>query len=221
MTTTRTTHQNTQSSKPFTEAINTRLNSPLTTLFRLAIRVLQLLLALAAGISHAVELSHGATASPFIYSQVVFGLTLITLLLDALTIRTYKLIFLVEFVLCILWLALFGVFYSIYFRPLREIKPAYANVDFGRVKRTVWLDLVNFLLWVASAAFASAMCCAGTRAAIRRKWDGRKMKKGKGKGIGEEAGMESGVVREGSSVENEDRLPMYELIAKTAQNGRL
>jgi hypothetical protein len=65
----------------FKAAINTKLDKPMVSLFRLSIRLLQFAFALASGISYAVDLSHGETSHPstFIYVQVLFGLTLVTL----------------------------------------------------------------------------------------------------------------------------------------------
>lgn len=198
--------------RTFRTTINSRLDNPLVSLFRLAIRVLQLIFALAAGASYAVELSQGRTASAFIYSQVVFAITLITLVVDALTLRGYRLTFVVESLLCILWLALFGVFCQIYLVGHSSTVPEYLGVDFGRMKRAVWLDLINFLLWLASAIFSTIMCCSGLKAMIKDKIQGRKTKKmRKREGVVQD--MEEGVIHEPPAARNGDRLPMYQEIA--------
>ncbi|KAF2112996.1 hypothetical protein BDV96DRAFT_524299, partial [Lophiotrema nucula] len=163
----------------FRAAINERLDNPLVSLFRLGIRVLQFAFALASGISYAIELSHGSVHSDansaFVFSQVLFGATLICLPLDACTIRTYKLVWVVEWILAIFYLALFATFYRIY--TSGPVDPQNAGTDLGRMRRVVWMDLINFLLWMSSALFSSVMCCSGTKAAIKGHWETRRRRK--------------------------------------------
>jgi hypothetical protein len=202
-------------SKPiptFGDAVYTRLNDPLFSLFTLAIRVLQLIFALAAGISYAVELSRGNSSSEYVYSQVVFGMTLIMLIVDATTLRSYRLSFIVESVLCILWLALFGTFYTIFFVSGAIEDPENSVADKPRMKAAVWIDLINFLLWTASALFSTAMCCSGTKAAIRGKLEKRRRTRQLRSGDHVET-MEEGVLREGYTSRSDSRLPLYEEIA--------
>lgn len=153
-------------SATFRGAVNLRLSRPAAGLFNLGVRVLELVFALAAGISYALELSHTNT-SVFIYSQVVFGLTLAMLIGDAVTERSYKLVFIIESVICILWLALFGTCYMVLLDSSIPLEPHYSNVDMRRMKSAMWLDLINFILWLSSAAFSTALCCSGTNALIR------------------------------------------------------
>ena len=206
----------------FGDAVYARLDNPLVSLFRLVIRLLQLVFALAAGISYAIELSHGNTSPTFIYSQVVFGTTFITLIIDALTMRSYRLTFVVESILCVLWLALFGTFYNTYVGNNVAIDADLAATDEGRMKAAVWLSLVNFLLWLASAMFSTAMCCSGTKAMIRGKIEKRRAKKrSKGlksmKSVKSVEAMEEGVVHESTETSGGDRLPLYEEIAAVAR----
>ncbi|KAI0975749.1 hypothetical protein F4678DRAFT_280676 [Xylaria arbuscula] len=55
-----------------------------------------------------------------------------------------------SFVLFVLWIALFGVFASLYLHERPE-----GNGDIQRMKNAMWIDLVNALLWLigSSAAF--------------------------------------------------------------------
>lgn len=182
-------------------------------MFQLGIRVMQFVFALASGISYAIELSHN-NSSGFIYSQVVFGLTLIMLIIEAITLRSYRLVFLFESIICILWLALFGTFYSIYFGKGTNVEPEYAGVNMNRMRNALWLNLINFLLWMASASFSTVMCCSGTKAMIRGKWRNMKTKRN-GKNRSVEDRMETGVVQSDPPPYDE-RLPTYEVIAAAA-----
>jgi hypothetical protein len=202
-------------SKPiptFGDTVYNRLNNPLVSLFTLSIRVLQLIFALAAGISYAVELSRGNTSSEYIYSQVVLGVTLIMLIVDATTLRSYRLSFIIESVICVLWLALFGTFYTIFFVSGDIEDPENNNADKHRMKAAVWIDLINFLLWTASALFSTAMCCSGTKAAIHGKLETRRRTRQRRSGDQVET-MEEGVLREGSTSRSDERLPLYAEIA--------
>ncbi|KAJ4303841.1 hypothetical protein N0V90_002742 [Kalmusia sp. IMI 367209] len=194
----------------FQSAIYARLDNPLTSLFRLGVRILELAFALGSGISYAIELSHGNTGSAFIYSQVVFALSIITLVIDAVTLRSYRLTFIVESTLCVLWLALFGLFYTIYLSK-DQVNPTFRDVNFGRMKKVVWLDMINFLLWLASALFSTLMCCSGIKGMIKGKLERRKLKKTSHSQT-ETSDMEEGVLREKTRDRPAQRLPLYEEI---------
>ena len=181
----------------FKSAINTKLDKPLVSLFRLSLRIFQITFALASGISYAIELSSGngrgdASAS-FVFSQIAFGMTLVVLLINGVTVRYYRLSWIVDWVLAVFWFALFAVFYRVYLGD--GIEPAYGGVDRGRMIRAVWCDLVNALLWLASALFSSVMCCSGTKASIGQKIKNRRQKKEKQKMMETMGEMEMGTVR--------------------------
>ena len=178
----------------FKSAINAKLDNPAVSLFRLSIRIFQFAFALASGISYAIELGHATNDSKtdFIYAQFVFGLTLIVLVIDSITARNYRLTWVPEWLLAILWIASFGLFYTIYMRG--NIQQGYENVDVGRMKRAVWCDLINALLWMGSALFSSVMCCAGIKAAIKAKLERRRQRKEGKKVVREMGQMEQGVI---------------------------
>ncbi|PVI03262.1 hypothetical protein DM02DRAFT_669918 [Periconia macrospinosa] len=203
----------------FRDAVNARLSRPVVGLFKLGVPVLQLVFALASGISYALELSHNNT-SVFIYSQVVFGLTLAMLIGDAVTIRSYKLVFVFESVVCILWLALFGSCYMIFFDSSAPLEPQYSNVNMRRMKNAVWLDLINFVLWLSSAAFSTTMCCSGTNALIRGKWKSMRAKKTAGK-PDQRSDMETGLMPPAPALTTEEQLPAYEDVAEPEAAERL
>ena len=194
--------------KTFRASINSKLDNPHVSLFRLSIRVLQFVFALTSGICYAAELSSSRIEhkTNFIYAQVTMGLTLIVLIADSLTIRSYQFTWMLEWLLAVLWFALFGVFYSTYYG--KSIEAQYVGADVGRMKGAVWVDLVNALLWSGSAVFSSFMCCTGMRAAIRGKLERRRQRKGKAKMMEHVNEMEMGTVR--ISPEREETLPGYE-----------
>ncbi|KAF9700458.1 hypothetical protein EKO04_001781 [Ascochyta lentis] len=182
----------------FKSAVNSKVDKPMVSLFRLSVRILQLIFALASGISYAIELAHGngrgGASASFVFSQVAFGATLITLIINGATVRYYRLSWVVDWVLTVFWFALFAVFYEIYLGG--KMETAFNGVDVGRMERAVWCDLINALLWSASAVFSSAMCCSGFKASIKGKLKDRRQRKEK-KAIMETMGeMEMGTIRE-------------------------
>jgi hypothetical protein len=179
----------------FKAGINDKLNDPLVSLFRLVVPMLQIIFALAAGISYAIELSHGngrgGASASFVFSQVVFGSTLVALTVNAISVRYYRISWLVDWILSVFWFALFATFYQVYLGG--ELEPAFAWVNLGRMERAVWCNLTNALLWLASALFSSAMCCSGIKASVKGKFRNRRQKKGEKKLMQEMCDMESGV----------------------------
>jgi glucan phosphoethanolaminetransferase (alkaline phosphatase superfamily) len=182
----------------FKTAINTRIDNPIISLFRLSFRLLQFAFALASGISYAVELSRGHThQSAFIYTQVVFCLTILTLVVDSFMVRYYRLTWIIEWILVVLWFVCFAVFYQAYsFGPIEE---DFRGTDVGQMRRAVWCDLVNALLWVGSAIFSSAMCCTGTKAAIKARLNKRRQGRVKKAATKEVDEMQSGTIGSSSS----------------------
>lgn len=178
----------------FKAAVNTKVDRPAVSLFRLSIRLLQFAFALASGISYAIELRQLNTtpATNFIYAQTIFGLTLLILVVDCITVRYYRFIWMIEWTLAILWIACFGVFYQTYLKGSVEL--GYEDTNFERMKRAVWCDLINALLWIGSATFSSVMCCSGIKAAVKGKLEKRRQKKTKKLMMQEMGEMESGIV---------------------------
>jgi hypothetical protein len=179
----------------FKAAINIKLDNPYVSLFRLSFRLLQFAFALAAGISYAIELAHGhvSQSSTLIYTQIVFGLTILTLVLDSIMIRYYRITWLMEWVLVVLWFVCFAIFYQAILAG--TIDQDYQGTDVGRMKRAVWCDLINALLWLGSAIFSSAMCCTGVKATITHKLERRRQQKKEKKTVEQRLDeMESGTV---------------------------
>ncbi|KAH6875969.1 hypothetical protein BKA58DRAFT_132391 [Alternaria rosae] len=178
----------------FKSAVNARLDKPAVSLFRLSIRIFQLAFALASGISYALELSHATSISKtdFIFAQVVFGLTLLVLVIDSATVRNYRVTWIPEWILAVLWIASFGLFYAIYLSG--DIEQGYQNVDVERMKRAVWCDLINALLWMGSALFSSVMCCSGIKATIKARLEKRRQRKEATRQVRDVSQMEQGVI---------------------------
>lgn len=66
-----------------------------------------------------------------------------------------------EFVLCILWLTLFGLFGKMYIGVYPEKKDEKDSKESGlgdsgridRMRHAVWIDLINLLLWVSTSSW--------------------------------------------------------------------
>lgn len=180
----------------FKSAVNSKLDKPLISVFYLSVRILQLVFALASGISYGIELSHGngqgQASGSFVFSQVAFGATLVTLIFYGATVRYYRISWIVDWILAVFWFAIFAVFYNAYFAD--EMEHEYSGVNLSRMERAVWCDLINALLWSASALFASAICCSGIKASIKRKIQDRKQRKQKRRVMETMSEMEMGTV---------------------------
>jgi hypothetical protein len=183
----------------FKAVLNTTLNGPAAPLFRLTFRLIQIAFALASGVSYAIELDHRYSASTtnFIYAEVIFGFTLLTLVIDCVTLRYYRYIWAIEWTLTVLWIACFGVFYGVY---LNGKPPAdYAVVNNGRMKLASWCNLVNAILWLGSALCSSVVCCSGIRANSKGKRDKGRQRKGSEKVSNEIGQMEASTIAEGQA----------------------
>lgn len=70
---------------------------------------------------------------------------------------TISLLFPWDFVLFILWAAVFGIFGKMYIGTGVEMQPG-----IRRMKNAVWIDLINMLLWFISFAWGVWMFFFGT-----------------------------------------------------------
>jgi ABC-type Fe3+ transport system permease subunit len=118
---------------------------------------------------------------------------------DSIMVRYYRFTWLIEWILVVLWFVCFAVFYQAYL--VGAIEQDFRGTDVGKMRRAVWCDLVNALLWVGSAIFSSVMCCTGTKAAIKVRLNKRRQRKDKKAAttttkIGE---MESGTIGSSST----------------------
>ncbi|KAK4117675.1 hypothetical protein N656DRAFT_773860 [Canariomyces notabilis] len=80
----------------------------------------------------------------WVYAEVVGGLSALTAILYCIPfILRFALVWAWNMILFILWIALFGVFASMYIH-----QDARGNSDIQRLKNAVWVVLVNALLWL-------------------------------------------------------------------------
>ncbi|KAJ2897903.1 hypothetical protein MKZ38_004318 [Zalerion maritima] len=82
--------------------------------------------------------------SKWVFAQVVAALSAVTALLYFIPfVLRLAFTFIWNFILFILWIALFGVFGKMYINEDPE-----GDDDIQRMKNAVWVDLVNALLWL-------------------------------------------------------------------------
>ncbi|KAI1141015.1 hypothetical protein F5Y05DRAFT_376015 [Hypoxylon sp. FL0543] len=89
----------------------------------------------------------------WVYAEVVGGLAALTAILYLIPfILRFAAVTIWSFILFVLWIALFGLFGSMYIHENPE-----GNGDIQRMKNAVWVDLANALLWlvafIANAAY--------------------------------------------------------------------
>ena len=113
--------------------------------FRLFLRVFQFILGLTVCGLYGVDLhraarAHAYTDGRWVYAEVVGGLSAGSVFVYLIH---WRWLVVWDFVLFILWTALFGIFGKIYI-------PAHPTPKQGgqrRMKNAVWVDLINMLLW--------------------------------------------------------------------------
>ncbi|KAL7621216.1 hypothetical protein AAE478_008533 [Parahypoxylon ruwenzoriense] len=89
----------------------------------------------------------------WVYAEVVGGLAALTALLYLIPfILRFAAVTIWSFIIFVLWIALFGLFGSMYIHEDAE-----GNGDIQRMKNAVWVNLANAMLWligfVASATY--------------------------------------------------------------------
>ncbi|KAK3943928.1 hypothetical protein QBC46DRAFT_13887 [Diplogelasinospora grovesii] len=104
---------------------------------------------------YGVELNRASKAGQgadgrWVYAEVVGGLSALTAILCIIPyILRFAVIWAWNTVLFILWIALFGIFGSIYIHQDPK-----GNADVQRMKNAVWVVLASALLWLVSAVTA-------------------------------------------------------------------
>ncbi|KAK3112145.1 hypothetical protein LTR53_011888 [Teratosphaeriaceae sp. CCFEE 6253] len=125
-------------------------------LIRAGLRFLQFILAITvAGLYgtdlHHAHQAHAYTDGKWVFAEVVAGLSAVTCIVYAVPVVKSWWGFAWDGVLFILWAALFGTFGHLYI-------PAHPTPKQGgqrRMKHAVWVDLVNMLLWFATALYST------------------------------------------------------------------
>jgi len=115
-------------------------------------RFIQLVLALAVcglyGVDlHKADKEHKYSDGKWVYAEVTASLSAFTALLYLIPfVSRIPFAFIWDTILFILWIALFGLFGSMYIKEHAE-----GDAGIKRMKNAVWVDLVNALLWLVSA----------------------------------------------------------------------
>ncbi|EQB53857.1 hypothetical protein CGLO_06374 [Colletotrichum gloeosporioides Cg-14] len=90
--------------------------------------------------------------SKWVFAEVVGALSAVTALLYCVPfILRFAATFVWDFILFVLWIALFGLFGNMYIKENAE-----GNKDIQRMKNAVWVDLANALLWLISTLASAA-----------------------------------------------------------------
>ncbi|KHE81526.1 hypothetical protein GE21DRAFT_1289551 [Neurospora crassa] len=138
-------------------AFGAGLTSSKSYLFFSTLHFLAFALALTVCGLYGVELDRARKAdkyadSKWVFAVVVGGLSALTSILFCVPfILRFAFKWVWDFVLFILWVAVFGVFADMYIHEKPE-----GNNDIRRMKHAVWVDLVNMLLWLVIAVSALA-----------------------------------------------------------------
>lgn len=100
---------------------------------------------------HAASKAHAGTDSKWAFAEVVGALSAFTALVYGVPFLKSFWGFAWDWVLFILWTALFGLFGNIYIKA----KPTPRQGGIRRMKNAVWVDLVCMLLWLTTAAYST------------------------------------------------------------------
>ncbi|TDZ15419.1 hypothetical protein C8034_v009812 [Colletotrichum sidae] len=112
----------------------------------------QLVLAITVCGLYGVDLQRAKNAgeyvdSKWVFAEVVGALSAFTAVLYFVPfIKRFAVVWVWDFVLFILWIAVFGLFGNMY---IKEDAEGDSNIQ--RMKNAVWVDLANALLWLISA----------------------------------------------------------------------
>ncbi|KAJ6260711.1 hypothetical protein Dda_4940 [Drechslerella dactyloides] len=125
-----------------------------TTTGRIILGILRLLqLALALGVIglygrylHRASQANEHADGRWIWAVVVGGLSGITAILYSLPFWPLRFFFIWDCLLFFFWLIVFGIFAGLYMHEDPE-----GNKDIERMRDAMWLDLVNWILWLVSA----------------------------------------------------------------------
>lgn len=125
-------------------------------LVRLVLRFLQFILAITvAGLYgtdlHRADKMDAYTDGKWVYAEVVAAMSVVTVLIYGIPFIKSYWAFGWDWLLFILWTALFGIFGNIFI----SAKPTPRQDGIIRMKNAVWVDLVNMLLWLVTATYST------------------------------------------------------------------
>ncbi|GAB7362889.1 hypothetical protein MBLNU230_g3191t1 [Neophaeotheca triangularis] len=127
-------------------------------IIRLVLRFLQFVFALTVAGLYGVDL-HNAnkvdayTDGKWVFAEVVAGLAAVTVIVYAVPFIKSYWGFGWDWIMFILWTAVFGVFGRIYI----PANPTPEQHGQHRMKNAVWIDLVNMLLWFVTAIYSTVI----------------------------------------------------------------
>lgn len=127
-------------------------------LVRLVLRFLQFVLAITVAGLYGVDLHHAHekkayTDGKWVFAEVVAGLSAFTCIIYGIPFIKSYWAFGWDWILFILWTALFGLFGSIFIKD----HPTPKQGGQIRMKHAVWVDLVNMLLWLITAIYGTVI----------------------------------------------------------------
>ncbi|KAF2764323.1 hypothetical protein EJ03DRAFT_33120 [Teratosphaeria nubilosa] len=144
-------------------------------LLRIVLRFLQFVFALTVAGLYGVDLHHATqrhayTDGKWVYAEVCAGLAAVTVLVYAVPFLKSFWAFGWDWIMFVLWTALFGVFGKIYIGA----HPTPEQHGQIRMKHAVWIDLINMLLWLITASYSTLIF-------FRARRDGRTLHTGRAK----------------------------------------
>lgn len=132
-------------------------------MIRFVLRFFQFVLAITVAGLYGVDLHHATKAGAYIdgkwvFAEVCAGLAaLTTIAYGVMFFLASEKLFMWDWVLFILWTTLFGIFGRIFI----PANPTPKQAGQIRMKHAVWVDLLNMILWLVSASYATVMFWRG------------------------------------------------------------
>jgi hypothetical protein len=138
---------------------------------RATIRTLQFVFAIIVAALYGVDLQHATKThtqanSAWIYAEVVACLSILTCAVHCLVTVKRVAWCAWDWVVFVLWVSQFGVFGTIYIGGKNSTDED-ATESVARMNVAVWIDLVNMLLWFATAVGGIVRCCTARRVTRR------------------------------------------------------
>ncbi|KAI1393362.1 uncharacterized protein F4822DRAFT_439445 [Hypoxylon trugodes] len=130
---------------------------------RSLLRTLQVIFAIVVAILYGLDLYDTAFASTgkissWIYAEFAVAVSLITCILHLFVAATRFAWCLLDWVVFILWVVQFGVFGTLYIGGRYKSDVPDSEPSISRMQVAIWIDMVNMLLWLASALQGVAWC---------------------------------------------------------------
>lgn len=172
-------------------------SGPFGVVARATIRALQFIFAIVIAALYGVDLASASKAhrhgqTEWIYAELVVVLSAITCTVHCFVTVVHVAWVSWDAVLFVLWMAQMGVFGNIYIH--QEIQQEYveATQSIPRMKASVWIGLVNMLLWLLSTVLGISWCIRTRRTTRRTDKEDQEMKLALQK-LGEED-IETGII---------------------------